>query len=235
MLKRSHITPINCIASVLLIISAVVFALDFGTDSPSTGLYSQHPSPPAQNMPPPTPAPVSTTIVVPAVTPVVTPVTTVVPTQNFTTSPMPAGMSGTVTVSPIDKQHATVKLVNNAITLVKQHGRDMAFAEFNRNPGIYSKGSAYVFAIDFNGSMLANGYNANLIGAHVLDLKNVDGIYMYQVLTEKAKGGGGWVQYRELNPDTNQIECRKNYIMPVEGTYYIGSGFYYPVNSNRGC
>lgn len=162
---------------------------------------------------------------------------TKLPGSVFTNSPMPASFSvkSSSTSTVLDKEQNVIQLVQNAITLIKKLGKDMAFAEFNRNPGFFSKGNIYVFAIDFDGNILADGNDANLIGKNALNLKNSHGEFVYQLLTEKAKNGGGWVQYRDLNPDNNRVECKKSFVLQGEHEYYIGSGFYYSPNAEGNC
>jgi hypothetical protein len=54
---------------------------------------------------------------------------------------------------------------------------------------------------------------------------------------EKAKSGGGWLKngrWRK-NPQTGLYDCRKSYIQPMLGDYFIGSWYHYPADKPVNC
>lgn len=53
---------------------------------------------------------------------------------------------------------------------------------------------------------------------------------------EKAKTGGGWLKGRlRKNLQTGSYQCRKIYILPVSGNYFIGSWYHYSPNKQGIC
>lgn len=56
-----------------------------------------------------------------------------------------------------------------------------------------------------------------------------------QVMTT-IKNAGGWLKglWRK-NPETGTYQCRKIYILPIQGNYFIGSWYHYPSDQEGKC
>ena len=80
---------------------------------------------------------------------------------------------------------------------------------------------------DLNGLTLAHGGNPKLVGKNLQDLKDADGKQFFLEFAEKARSGGGWVDYKWTNPESKKIQAKSTYIVKVEGSdRYIGCGIY---------
>lgn len=145
------------------------------------------------------------------------------------------GVTITPQYSAEDKQKEVEEFVQSAVELVKLKGKNSALSTFNKKDGQFTKGAKYIFAMDYTGKMLADGYGQELVGKNQLSLRDLDGKYINQDLIAKAKAGGGWVQYRWTNPITHLIECKKSFAQPMEGDYFIASGYYYAPNVDGKC
>ena len=66
-------------------------------------------------------------------------------------------------------------LVERAAEYVRVHGRQQAFADFNRPDGGFVDGDLYVFCDDAAGINLANGGNPNLVGRNLAAVRDADG------------------------------------------------------------
>jgi len=84
-------------------------------------------------------------------------------------------------------------------------------------------GDLYLFLYDLKGKVIAHGNNPDRIGSNQFELTDDDGKYYVQEIIEKAKAGGGWLDYKVRN------SSRFVYVEMVEigtNTLVIGSGFH---------
>lgn len=108
------------------------------------------------------------------------------------------------------------KIVKEASEYYETNGKEAALAEISRPDGKFSRGSLYVFAIDFEGTILAHGANARLIGKNVILLKDTDGKAFIEELIATARKGSGTVEYKFTNPETKKVEPKITYILPTK-------------------
>jgi cytochrome c len=126
--------------------------------------------------------------------------------------------------APADE--ATV-LVKDAAALIKAEGKEKAFAAFTDPAGKFVKGDLYIFVVDYEGVTLAHGGNAKLVGKNMKDLKDADGKLFMQDMIQKAKGGGGWVDYKWTNPTTKKVQEKSTLVQAIEGANaFLGCGIY---------
>lgn len=125
-------------------------------------------------------------------------------------------------------------LVRKAADYIKQNGRETGLAEINKPNGMFTNGTNYVFAMDFTGSMLADPFDHNIVGKNQFDLQDLNGKYINRDLISKAKAGGGFEVYHWQNPVTKNMDCKKTYVLPMEG-YFIASGYFFPPNADGKC
>ncbi|MES2128839.1 MAG: cache domain-containing protein [Pseudomonadota bacterium] len=119
-----------------------------------------------------------------------------------------------------------VALVKKAVALVKAKGRDTALAEFNNSKGPFVDRDLYIFVIDKDGTTVANGVNARLVGKNVKQLKDADGKYFIQNLIEIGDTKGhGWLEYKWSNQTTQAMEMKQTYVEKVDHLY-VACGIY---------
>jgi cytochrome c len=119
-------------------------------------------------------------------------------------------------------------LTEKAAAYMKANGKDKSIAEFNNPNGEFVKGDLYIFALDFNGVVLAHGGNPKLAGTSLLETKDPTGKYFVKEQIDLAKSkGSGWLEYNWTNPATKKIQNKKSWIQRIEGTdIYIGCGIF---------
>jgi signal transduction histidine kinase len=84
----------------------------------------------------------------------------------------------------------------------------------------------YPFIYTLDGTKcVAHGANSALVGKNLIDLKDQDGKYLIRELSETAKKGPGWVDYKWPNPITKMIEAKSSYVERM-GDYFVGVGVY---------
>lgn len=117
------------------------------------------------------------------------------------------------------------KMVEGALSFCKTHTKKECFAAID-DPTKFNKGELFIFAFDYNGVGLANGQIPKLIGKNMFEVKNADGVLVFQEQIKTAKSGGGWYEYKWLNPETKKQAIKVSYIKDVDGTFYIGCGIH---------
>ena len=117
-------------------------------------------------------------------------------------------------------------LVERAAAHIKDVGADKAFADFDDPHGKFVDRDLYIFVRSMDGNTVAHGANKGMIGHTSLDLKDADGkLYNKEMIELASSKGGGWVDYRWVNPMDKKIEQKSSYIEKV-GDYVVGAGFY---------
>ncbi|HLW72452.1 MAG TPA: cache domain-containing protein [Candidatus Babeliales bacterium] len=136
---------------------------------------------------------------------------------------------------PHSKKYAAIGLVKGAVGLFTQDVKEgypiedsfgaMGYSLSER----FTYGDLYLYALDFNGEIRAQGDNPDLIGENVLERKDSRGKAINKEiinkLKEKAEGEGIWVEYFSKNAlkyaYAEKVKDRK-------GNYYFIACGYYP-------
>jgi cytochrome c len=134
---------------------------------------------------------------------------------------------------PHSKQDMVVNLVKGAVEIVRkdiEDGRpiEQAFSTINYSLGRFVVGDLYLYALRFDGLLLANGSNPDLVGVNSLEEKDPNGVFtnkeIIQKLKKKSVGEGVWVEY------VSKRALKRAYaekVLDGKGTeYFIACGFY---------
>jgi signal transduction histidine kinase len=147
---------------------------------------------------------------------------------------------GTAAVEPTSNQSAytapiandtakadLVSFLEEARNYTLNNGKDEALRTFSDLNGVFVRGDMYVFAYDFNGTLLAHPYLPNLIGRNNLDLVDQNGVHFIKNLVEIAKQGKGFAYSVYPNPNqANQTGLKLLYVLKVDDGLWISSGIY---------
>lgn len=119
-----------------------------------------------------------------------------------------------------------VAMVKKASAYLTENGREKAIAAFNDPKGEFIKGDLYVFMFTFDGTALAHGQNAKMVGKNLMDLKAGE-VYPIREFIKIAKSpaGTGWFGYKWPNSITKAMEEKNTYI-ERNGDVLIGVGTY---------
>ena len=119
------------------------------------------------------------------------------------------------------------RLVNNSIRYWKKHGEAKALKMISTKNGMFMRGDIYVFASTFGAKIIAHPISRALVGRTLINIKDVDGTHFMQKLRDKAKAGGGWVDYKWVNPKSKKIQMKTTFVKRVPGTKnWVGCGVY---------
>ena len=122
-----------------------------------------------------------------------------------------------------------VALVKKGIEYYKKNGREKSLAAFSDPNGEFVKGELYFFVYSTNGDgiVLAHGQNQKMIGRHLIDMRDTDGVFLIKEATKIANTpeGKGWISYNWPNSVTKSVEAKRSYIERVDDIW-IGCGIY---------
>ncbi len=119
--------------------------------------------------------------------------------------------------------------VAGAALYAREHGRTDALAAFNDPDGEFVRGELYIFAYDMNGTVLALPFQQGFIGTDRSGVHDSSGVAYIYGMSRIAAEGGGSIYYVYPNPANGYAEELKlGYVLPVDETWFVGSGVYMP-------
>ena len=116
--------------------------------------------------------------------------------------------------------------VDEAKACARTNVKEQALAAFGATDSPFIRGDLYIFAYDYNGTVLAWPYRPDLVGKNRIDETDPMGRHHIRAMAEAAKGGGGMVDYYSVKPATNRTELKISYVTDIDGTWFIGAGRY---------
>jgi len=119
-----------------------------------------------------------------------------------------------------EKVDDLVRYVDDAVDYARTHERSQALAAFNDPDG------RYIFALDYNGTLLAYGANPGRVGQSDRGVVRAYGVKSADVSSALARKGGGFLVYSITNPATGAVEQKLSYVRPVDEDWWLGSGVY---------
>lgn len=136
---------------------------------------------------------------------------------------------------PHSKADSAVSLVNGAVvhfdnTVGKGISPEAAFSDFSYPLGAFLMGDLYLYALDFQGKIYAQGDRPGLIGQNALDYRDADGKQINKIIIEKLRNTdvGIWMDYKSKNA-VKYTYARK--VIDATGKeYFIAAGFYPKAN-----
>jgi cytochrome c len=142
-------------------------------------------------------------------------------------------LGAALSLYPIGVSHAgrtgeeAKALLERAVAHIRQAGHQQAFADLSRPDGDYVDGELYVFCYAPDGTTVAHGANALLVGKNLSGMKDPDGkLVIVDLLRVGMEQGEGWIDFRWPNPLSKKIEAKSAYIIRADETTVCGSGYY---------
>ena len=119
-----------------------------------------------------------------------------------------------------------LELVLRAVALIENEGSEAAFARIMERGGEFVRGDLYLFVLDPQGRVVANGAAPESVGASALAARDQDGRYFVREILERAFSvGDGWTRYRWFSPCSGKWFDKQVYFKRI-GRYVVCSGFY---------
>jgi len=125
-----------------------------------------------------------------------------------------------------DRVDDLVMLVDDAVDYAHANGTAAALSAFSEGGNRFSEDDRYIFALDYNGTVLAYRVDPGSVGKSHLGIVREYGVKSADASIEAARNGGGFVVYGIKNPATGKVEQKLSYVRPVDDTWWLGSGVY---------
>jgi len=121
-----------------------------------------------------------------------------------------------------------VAMVKKAVAFYKANGKEKAFAAFSDPTGPFRDRELFLVVLDGKGNVQAHGAMKKMIGANIMELKDVNGVMIIQSFYKAVeKSSSGWsAEYVFLNPALQKMEPKLTYIEKVDDTL-IACGYHF--------
>jgi signal transduction histidine kinase len=135
-----------------------------------------------------------------------------------------------VTVCPVRSGQAedATALVERAVSLFKETGKEAAVKTINEKDSSLIKGDLYVFALTMDNVMLGHPYEHSLRRVNLSKTLDANGVPLFQKFKEVVeKDGSGWVEYTWAKPGEKDPSPKRSFLkkVPAEDVY-VGCGYY---------
>jgi len=119
-------------------------------------------------------------------------------------------------------------LVDRAVTYAKANGKERTLAEINNPKGEFVNGDLFVWAEDFNGTILADPYWKEGIGKNWMDYSDPYGSKTTVLNINAIRSGTGFTHAMFMDTAAGQKSSvpKLLYAKAVDDTWWIGSGIY---------
>lgn len=127
-----------------------------------------------------------------------------------------------------DQESDAKEMVDKAVSMFQEKGKDYALKAMNAASGPFRKGEIYAFAQSFDATMLAHAANRDLVGSKQDQMKDGKGQLIFPPMLETAKNlGSGWVEYWWQRHGESAPTLKRTYIKRVPGEdILVGAGYY---------
>ena len=119
-------------------------------------------------------------------------------------------------------------MVKKGIAYIKANGNEKGYAEITNKNGQFVDRDLYLMVMRLDGTMLAHGANAKLVGLNRIEAKDIDGKEYVRERMEMAKSKPSfWEDYKFTNPVNKKIEAKTMYCERLDNSVVCG-GIYKP-------
>lgn len=132
---------------------------------------------------------------------------------------------------PHSKEEAVVNIVKGAVATFKATRKqrqpvDWAFSRMSYPSGSFVAGNLYLYALDFRGTVVAQGERPGLIGSNAWDYQDATGLYVNREIVKKLETstGGVWVDY--ISKRAKKRAYAEKVTGPTGKQYFIACGYY---------
>ena len=133
-----------------------------------------------------------------------------------------------VGIANADKAEDTVNLVDKAVAMFKEQGKDAALKAINDEKGPFIKGEIYVFAATLDNVLIGHPFDPSSRRINLNNMKDNNGLPVFQKFKETVeKDGSGWVEYLWGKPGSDKPFRKRSFVKKVPGeNIYLGVGYY---------
>jgi cytochrome c len=124
-------------------------------------------------------------------------------------------------------------LVDSAIALFRDQGKDHALKAINDKHGPLVSGEMYVFALTMDNVMVGHPHEFTIRRINMNNFKDAVGTEVFQKFKEVVETqGSGWVEYMWAKPGETNPSPKRSFVKKVPDTdLYVGAGYYLPAGT----
>lgn len=116
-----------------------------------------------------------------------------------------------------------VAMVNKGVAFIKANGKEKGYAEISNKAGQFVDRDLYLTAYALDGTVLAHGANAKMVGKNLIDLKDIDGKPFVKERVELARTKPSfWQDYKFTNPVSKKVEPKRMYCEKLDDSVICG-------------
>ena len=120
-------------------------------------------------------------------------------------------------------QDEATAMVKKGVSFLKTSGKDKGYAEISNAEGQFKDRDLYLTVYGTDGTVLAHGANAKMVGKNLMGLKDVDGKEFVKERVALAKTQPHfWQDYKFTDPLTKKVLPKAMYCEPAEGVIVCG-------------
>jgi signal transduction histidine kinase len=121
-----------------------------------------------------------------------------------------------------------VAMVKKAVAAIKAQGAATVYKEITGKDPAFRQADLYIVVYGLDGTVLAHGANAKLVGKNLIGVSDVDGKPFVKERVDLAKKQPSfWQSYKFVDPTTKKIEPKEMYCERLDQTAVCG-GVYKP-------
>jgi methyl-accepting chemotaxis protein len=117
-------------------------------------------------------------------------------------------------------------LVERALALVAQVGRDAAAAALHSTEEGFVDRDLYIFLIDREGRYRLHGAKRAMEGKRVHEVPGIDGDRFVRDAWAAAAAGGNWIEYQIVHPTSGQVLPKASWVQALDQDLIVGCGIY---------
>lgn len=114
-------------------------------------------------------------------------------------------------------------MVKKGVAYIKSAGDAKAYAEITAKTPQFILNDLYLVVYKLDGTVVAHGANAKMVGKNLIDLKDIDGKAFVKERVDLAKSKATfWQEYKFTNPENKKIEPKAMYCEKLNDTVVCG-------------
>jgi cytochrome c len=116
-----------------------------------------------------------------------------------------------------------VAMVQKAVAAIKTAGADKIYKDVTGKAAEFEDRDLYIVVYGMDGTVLAHGSNAKLVGKKMIDAEDVDGKPFVKERVELARAQASfWQDYKFVDPLSKKVEPKQMYCERLDETVVCG-------------
>jgi cytochrome c len=119
-------------------------------------------------------------------------------------------------------------LVDRAVQAFQDKGKDYSLKLLSATAGPFRKGEYFVFAVSFDGVVVAHAATRDLVGKNLTDTKDAKGKpFVHDMVNLAKEQDSGWIEYYWTRVGEKEPVIKRSYVKRVPGEdILVGAGYY---------